>query len=257
MNTREKLVALKAIAIKEVLRFSRIWIQTVLPPVITTALYFIIFGNLIGPRIGEMDGFGYMEFIIPGLIMMAVITNSYANVVSSFYGSKFQRHIEEMLVSPVPNYIILIGYISGGVARGLTVGVAVTVVSLVFHPLNIHSLWVMLSMIILTAILFSLAGLINGVYAKSFDDISIVPTFILTPLTYLGGVFYSISMLPEFWQQLSLANPILYMVNAFRYGFLGTSDISLTTSYAISIAFIVVLYLFSLHLLRKGHGIRT
>ena len=257
MNTREKLIALKAIIIKEILRFSRIWIQTVLPPVITTALYFIIFGNLIGPRIGEMDGFGYMEFIIPGLIMMAVITNSYANVVSSFYGSKFQRHIEEMLISPVPNYIILMGYISGGVARGLTVGVAVTIVSLVFHPLNIHSLWVMLSMIILTAILFSLAGLINGVYAKSFDDISIVPTFILTPLTYLGGVFYSISMLPEFWQHLSLANPILYMVNAFRYGFLGTSDISLTTSYAISIAFIVVLYLFSLHLLRKGHGIRT
>jgi len=257
MNTSEKLIALKAIITKEILRFSRIWIQTVLPPVITTALYFIIFGNLIGPRIGEMDGFGYMEFIIPGLIMMAVITNSYANVVSSFYGSKFQRHIEEMLISPVPNYIILIGYISGGVARGLTVGVAVTVVSLVFHPLNIHSLWVMFSMIILTAILFSLAGLINGVYAKSFDDISIIPTFVLTPLTYLGGIFYSISMLPEFWQQLSLANPILYMVNAFRYGFLGVSDISLLTSYAISIGFIIALYMYSLYLLRKGHGIRT
>ncbi len=257
MNTGEKLIALKAIVTKEILRFSRIWIQTVLPPVITTALYFIIFGNLIGPRIGEMDGFGYMEFIIPGLIMMAVITNSYANVVSSFYGSKFQRHIEEMLISPVPNYIILIGYISGGVARGLTVGVAVTIVSLVFHPLNIHSLWVMFSMIILTAILFSLAGLINGVYAKSFDDISIIPTFVLTPLTYLGGIFYSISMLPEFWQQLSLANPILYMVNAFRYGFLGVSDISLLTSYVISIAFIIALYIFSLYLLRKGHGIRT
>jgi ABC-2 type transport system permease protein len=257
MNTSEKLIALKAIITKEILRFSRIWIQTVLPPVITTALYFIIFGNLIGPRIGEMDGFGYMEFIIPGLIMMAVITNSYANVVSSFYGSKFQRHIEEMLISPVPNYIILIGYISGGVARGLTVGVAVTVVSLVFHPLNIHSLWVMFSMIILTAILFSLAGLINGVYAKSFDDISIIPTFVLTPLTYLGGIFYSISMLPEFWQQLSLANPILYMVNAFRYGFLGISDISLLTSYAISIGFIIALYMYSLYLLRKGHGIRT
>lgn len=257
MNTGEKLIALKAIVTKEILRFSRIWIQTVLPPVITTALYFIIFGNLIGPRIGEMDGFGYMEFIIPGLIMMAVITNSYANVVSSFYGSKFQRHIEEMLISPVPNYIILIGYVSGGVARGLTVGVAVTVVSLVFHPLNIHSLWVMFSMIILTAILFSLAGLINGVYAKSFDDISIIPTFVLTPLTYLGGIFYSISMLPEFWQQLSLANPILYMVNAFRYGFLGVSDISLLTSYAISIGFIFALYVFSLYLLRKGHGIRT
>jgi ABC-2 type transport system permease protein len=257
MNTTEKIIALKAIITKEILRFSRIWIQTVLPPVITTALYFVIFGNLIGPRIGEMDGFDYMEFIIPGLIMMAVITNSYGNVVSSFYGSKFQRHIEEMLISPVPNYIILIGYISGGVARGLTVGVAVTVVSLIFHPLNIHSLWVMFSMIILTAILFSLAGLINGVYAKSFDDIAIIPTFVLTPLTYLGGIFYSINMLPEFWQQLSLANPILYMVNAFRYGFLGVSDISLLTSYAISIGFIIALYMYCLYLLRKGHGIRT
>jgi len=257
VNTHEKLVALKTIATKEILRFSRIWIQTVLPPVITTALYFIIFGNLIGPRIGKMDGFNYMEFIIPGLIMMAVITNSYANVVSSFYGSKFQRHIEEMIISPTPNYIILLGYVCGGVARGLTVGIAVTIVSLVFHPLNIHSLWVMFSMIILTAILFSLAGLINGVFAKSFDDISIIPTFVLTPLTYLGGIFYSIKMLPEFWQQLSLANPILYMVNAFRYGFLGISDISLMMSYSIILAFIITLYLFSLYLLRKGHGIRT
>jgi len=257
MNAHEKLIAFKAIATKEILRFSRIWIQTVLPPVITTALYFVVFGNLIGPRIGKMDGFDYMEFIIPGLIMMAVITNSYANVVSSFYGSKFQRHIEEMLVSPTPNYIILLGYVSGGVTRGLTVGVAVTTVSLVFHPLNIYSLWVMFSMIILTAILFSLAGLINGVFAKSFDDISIIPTFVLTPLTYLGGIFYSIKMLPDFWQHLSLGNPILYMVNAFRYGFLGVSDISLTTSYIIIIAFIVVLYLFSLYLLGKGHGIRT
>jgi ABC-2 type transport system permease protein len=257
MTAHEKLVALRAIATKEVLRFARIWIQTVLPPVITTALYFVIFGNLIGPRIGPMEGFDYMEFIIPGLIMMAVITNSYANVVSSFYGSKFQRHIEEMLISPVPNYIILAGFVLGGVTRGLTVGIAVTVVSLVFHPLNIHSLWVMFSMIILTAVLFSLAGLINGVYARSFDDISIIPTFVLTPLTYLGGIFYSIGMLPAFWQDVSLANPILYMVNAFRYGFLGISDISLSTSYAISIGFIVALYLFSLHLLRTGHGIRT
>ncbi len=257
MNNREKLIAFQTIATKEILRFIRIWVQTVLPPVITTALYFIIFGNLIGPRIGEMEGFGYMEFIIPGLIMMAVITNSYANVVSSFYGSKFQRHIEEMLISPTPNYIILLGYITGGVTRGLIVGVAVTVVSLLFNPLNIHSLPVMFSMILLTAILFSLAGLINGVYANSFDDISIVPTFVLTPLTYLGGIFYSISLLPEFWQNASLVNPILYMVNAFRYGFLGISDISLVTSYAISIGFIIVLYLFSLHLLRTGHGIRS
>jgi ABC-2 type transport system permease protein len=257
MTSHEKLVALRTIATKEILRFSRIWIQTVLPPVITMALYFIIFGNLIGPRIGQMDGFNYMEFIIPGLIMMAVITNSYANVVSSFYGSKFQRHIEEMIISPTPNYIILIGYVLGGVARGLSVGIAVTLVSMVFHPLNIHSLAVIFSMILLTAILFSLAGLINGVYARSFDDISIIPTFVLTPLTYLGGIFYSISMLPDFWQTMSLGNPILYMVNAFRYGFLGVSDISLVTSYIISIGFIIVLYLFSLHLLRKGQGIRT
>ena len=257
MTSHEKLIALRAIASKEIRRFSRIWIQTVLPPVITTALYFIIFGNLIGPRIGKMDVFDYMEFIIPGLIMMAVITNSYANVVSSFYGSKFQRHIEEMLISPIPNYIILVGYVTGGVTRGLIVGVSVTIVSLVFHPLNIHSIPVMLSMVILTAILFSLAGLINGVFAKSFDDISIIPTFVLTPLTYLGGIFYSINMLPDFWKTMSLGNPILYMVNAFRYGFLGASDIKLITSYTIIVGFIIALYLFSLYLLRKGHGIRT
>jgi ABC-2 type transport system permease protein len=257
MTLHEKLVSLRAIVTKEILRFARIWIQTIIPPVITTALYFIIFGNLIGPRIGKMDGFDYMEFIIPGLIMMAVITNSYSNVVSSFYGSKFQRHIEEMIITPTPNYIILIGFVSGGVARGLAVGVAVTLVSQVFHPLNIYNLGVMLSMILLTAILFSLAGLINGVYAKSFDDISIIPTFVLTPLTYLGGIFYSISLLPDFWQTMSLVNPILYMVNTFRYGFLGVSDISLTTSYTIIIVFIVGLYLYSLFLLRKGYGIRT
>ena len=257
MTPRQKYTAFRTIVIKEVLRFARIWIQTVLPPMITTALYFIIFGNLIGPRIGDMDGFRYMEFIIPGLIMMAVITNAYANVVSSFYGSKFQRHIEEMLISPVPNYVILAGFIAGGVVRGLIVGIAVTFVSLLFNPLSIHSYPVTLSMILLTAVLFSLAGFINGVYAKSFDDISIIPTFVLTPLTYLGGIFYSIRMLPEFWQDVSLVNPILYMINAFRYGFLGISDIPLGSSYAISLAFIVLLYSFSIYLLRKGHGIRT
>lgn len=257
MKTQGKMIALQAIITKEIRRFMRIWVQTVLPSAITTALYFVIFGNLIGARIGKIAGFDYMEFIIPGLIMMAVITNSYANVVSSFYGSKFQRHIEEMLVSPIPNYVILIGYVCGGVARGLIVGIAVTAVSLAFHPLNIHSIPVMLSMIVLTAILFSLTGLINGVYANSFDDISIIPTFVLTPLTYLGGIFYSINMLPDFWQNVSLANPILYMVNAFRYGFLGVSDIDLWISYLISIGFIIVLYLFCLHLLRTGRGIRT
>lgn len=257
MTPYQKYTALRTIVIREFLRFIRIWIQTVLPPMITTALYFIIFGNLIGPRIGDMEGFSYMEFIIPGVIMMSVITSSYANVVSSFYGAKFQRHIEEMLVSPTPNYIILAGFVAGGVARGLIVGFVVTLVSLLFNPMDIYNLWVMTSMIFLTAILFSMAGFINGVYANSFDDISIIPTFILTPLTYLGGIFYSISMLPEFWQDVSLANPILYMINAFRYGFLGITDISLLASYAISIGFIVLLYSFSIYLLRKGHGIRT
>jgi ABC-2 type transport system permease protein len=257
MTPQQKLTALRTIATKEILRFARIWIQTVLPPMITTALYFIIFGNLIGSRIGDMDGFRYIEFIIPGIIMMSVITNSYANVVSSFYGSKFQRHIEEMLITPVPNYIILTGFLTGGVTRGLVVGTAVTLVSLLFSPLSIFNLWVMLSMIVLTAILFSLAGFINAVFARTFDDISIIPTFVLTPLTYLGGIFYSINMLPEFWQQASLANPILYMINAFRYGFLGITDISLLASYSISIGFIVVLYTFSIYLLRKGQGIRT
>lgn len=257
MTPQQKFTAFRTILTKEVLRFARIWIQTVLPPMITTALYFIVFGNLIGPRIGEMDGFVYMDFIVPGLIMMAVITHSYANVVSSFYGSKFQRHIEEMLVAPVPNYVILTGFIGGGVARGLICGIAVTLVSLFFTSLNVYNLWVMFSMIVLTAILFSLAGFINGVYAKSFDDISIIPTFVLTPLTYLGGIFYSINMLPEFWQNVSLANPILYMINAFRYGFLGISDIRLAASYAISIAFITLLYGFSILLLRRGYGIRT
>lgn len=257
MTWAEKYVAFKTIVIKEVLRFSRIWLQTVLPPVITTALYFLIFGHLIGSRIGDMDGYPYMEFIVPGLIMMAVITNSYSNVVSSFYGSKFQRHIEELMVSPIPNYLIVLGFVAGGLARGLTVGIAVTAVSLVFADFRILHPFVMLSVVVLTSVLFALGGFINGVFAKSFDDISIVPTFVLTPLTYLGGVFYSITMLPEFWQAASLANPILYMVNAFRYGILGVSDIAIGHSYAIVLGFIAILFTISVELLRRGHGIRS
>ncbi len=257
MTLTEKYNALKTIVIKEVTRFSRIWVQTILPPVITTALYFVIFGNLIGPRIGEMDGYRYIEYIIPGLIMMSVITSSYANVVSSFYSAKFQRHIEEILVSPTPNYLIVIGYLAGGVGRAMCVGGAVTVVSLLFSDLRIHNIFMTFSIGLLTAILFSLGGLLNGIFAKSFDDISIVPTFVLTPLTYLGGVFYSINMLPEFWRSVSLGNPILYMVNGFRYGVLGNSDIAPLGSYAIIIGFIVVLFAVSLHLLRRGHGIRN
>jgi len=256
MTGREKCIAFKTIVIKEVLRFSRIWVQTIVPPVITISLYFIIFGNLIGSQIGDMDGFKYMDYIIPGLIMMSVITNSYANVVSSFYGCKFHHHIEEMLVSPLPNYLIVLGFMCGGIARGIAVGLAVTLVSMLFTHLPLHNLAIVISIVVLTSALFSLAGLINAVFAKSFDDISIVPTFVLTPLTYLGGVFYSIQMLPEFWQHASRINPILYMVNAFRYGFLGVSDINIGVSYGIISAFLLALYIYTLYLLRSGYGIR-
>jgi len=257
MNASQQWIALRTILIKEFLRFIRIWKQTVLPPMITTGLYFIIFGNLIGNRIGQMEGYRYIDFIVPGLILMAVITQSYANTVSSFYMAKFQRNIEEMMVSPTPNYIIILGYAGGGIARGLIVGVAVTAVSMIFTQLNIHNLAVLLSIVILTSTLFSLAGIINAIYAKTFDDISIIPTFILTPLTYLGGIFYSITLLPVFWQNVSLTNPILYMINAFRYGFIGSSDIDLSISYGIIIIFIIALYLFCLRLLNKGVGIRS
>ena len=250
-------VALKTIVIKEVLRFSRIWVQTIVPPVITTSLYFVIFGHLIGSRIGQMDGYSYIEYIVPGLVMMAVITNSYSNVVSSFFGAKFGHYVEELLVSPTPNWLILLGYVLGGMARGLAVGIAVTAVSLIFSHLRIENLLVTVSIALLTAALFSLAGFINAVFANSFDDISIVPTFVLTPLTYLGGVFYSINLLPGFWQHASLANPILYMVNAFRDGMLGTSDIPLGVSYAVILAFIAVLSAVALTLLNRGVGIRS
>ncbi len=257
MTPDQKFVAFQTIFRKEVIRFSRIWIQTILPSVITTSLYFIIFGGLIGRQIHAMEGVRYMDFIVPGLIMMAVITNSYSNVVSSFYGAKFQRNIEEILVSPTPSWIILSGFIAGGVARGLVVGLVVTVVSLLFSHLHVYNPWVSISVALLTAVLFSLGGFINSIFARNFDDISIVPTFVLTPLTYLGGVFYSIRLLPEFWRRISLVNPILYMVNAFRYGFLGISDINLYLSYGIIIGFIVVLTAISLYLLERGYGMRT
>ncbi len=251
-----KRVAYQTIVTKEVLRFTRIWVQTLLPPAITTTLYFIIFGKLIGQRIGEMGGYSYIEFIVPGLILMSVIQNSYANVVSSFFSTKLQHYIEELLIAPVPNWIVLAGYVTGGVARGLIVGVVVTLISLIFTDLRIHSYTLTLMVFVLTSVPFSLAGFINAVYAKSFDDISIVPTFVLTPLTYLGGVFYSIDLLPEFWQKLSLVNPVLYMVNTFRYGLLGVSDIDVRIALAIILGFILLLILFSLKLLAKGVGIK-
>jgi len=257
MTAAEKLIAFQTIVIKEILRFSRIWIQTILPPAMTTALYFVIFGSLIGSQIGPVSGISYVDFLVPGLIMMAVITNSYANVVSSFYGAKFQRNIEEMMVSPVPNYLILSGFVAGGVARGMSVGLVVTLVSGLFSDFNVNNIAVAVSILLMTSVLFSLAGFINGVFAKSFDDISIVPTFVLTPLTYLGGIFYSIDMLPEFWRQVSLANPILYMINTFRYGLLGVTDISLALSYLIVAFAIALLFGSGLFLLHRGYGIRT
>jgi ABC-2 type transport system permease protein len=256
MNLQQNFTAFKTIVIKEFLRFIRIWIQTVLPPAITTALYFVIFGNLIGSQIGDIKGFRYMEYIVPGLILMAVITNSYANVVSSVYSAKFQRSLEELLISPVPNYLILSGYITGGVARGLTVGIAVSLVAMIFSDFQVHSYLISLLVFILTSMLFSLAGFINAVYARSFDDISIIPTFVLTPLTYLGGIFYSIEMLPEFWQKASLVNPILYMINSFRYGLLGISDTDLLTAISIITAFILALFSYSMYLLKRGVGIK-
>ena len=249
-------IAYKTIVIKEILRFSRIWLQTIVPPAITMGLYFVIFGQLIGSQLRDIDNYSYMDYIVPGLIIMSIISNSYSNVVSSFYSTKFHHHIEELLVSPISNFTIIAGYVSGGVARGLVVGVIVTIVSLFFTELHIHSYFITLLIAILTATLFSLAGLINAIFAKSFDDISIVPTFVLTPLTYLGGVFYSIEMLPEFWQSISLFNPVLYMVNGFRMGMLGVSDASLISAILIIIGFIMLLGSISLWLLHKGIGIK-
>lgn len=250
-------VAFSTLVQREIRRFFRIWPQTILPPAITMTLYFIIFGNLIGSRIGEMGGFTYMEYIVPGIIMMAVINNAYANVASSFFSAKFQNHIEELIVSPVPNYLILAGYVAGGTARGLCVGIIVTMVSLFFTHLPVEHIFVTISMVILSAILFAIGGFINAVYARSFDEISIIPTFILTPLTYLGGVFYSISLLPEFWQNVSMLNPILYMVNAFRFGMLGISDIPVVAAFSIILLFIAALTAYALYLLNKGTGLRN
>ncbi len=257
MDARQKYNAFETIVIKEVRRFMCIWVQTLIPPAITMVLYFVIFGNLIGSRIGEMGGFDYMQFIVPGLVMMSVITNSYSNVVSSFFGTKFQRSIEELLVSPTPHYVILAGYVVGGVARGLAVGLLVTLLSLFFTKLQVENVLLTMLVVLLTATLFSLGGFMNAMYATKFDDISIIPTFVLTPLTYLGGVFYSIALLPEFWQNVSKLNPVLYMVNAFRYGILGVSDIDVAWALGMILAFIALLTFLSLRMLDRGTGIRS
>lgn len=257
MTAREQWIAYVTIVLKEITRFMRIWQQTLIPPAISTLLYFVIFGNLIGKRIGQMDGFDYMDFLVPGLILMAVINASYQNVVGSFFGAKWGKSIEELLVSPTPNSIILLAYITGGVARGMLVGLIVTGISLLFTDLNVFNLGILTGVVILTAVLFSLGGFVNAIFAKTFDDVSIIPTFVLLPLTYLGGVFYSIHLLGDFWQQVSKANPILYMVNAFRYGFLGISDVSLSFSFGMIGVFIICFFALSLYLLTYSRGLRA
>jgi len=256
MTPYEQYVAFVTILSKEIRRYTRIWTQTLLPSAITMSLYFVIFGALIGSRIGVMGGFSYMEFVVPGLIMMAIVTNSYSNVVSSFFGSKFNHSVEELLVSPTPNYVILMGYVLGGVTRGIMVAVIVTAVSMFFTKLHIHSYFVVIVIVLMTSTLFALAGFINAVYANSFDDISIVPTFILTPLIYLGGVFYSMDLLPEFWANVSKLNPLVYVVNAFRYGVLGVSDVSLPVAFGMIALFTVIAFSYSMHLLNSGKRLR-
>ena len=250
-------IAFRTIVIKEIYRFVRIWPQTLLPPAVTTALYFLIFGKLIGDRIGTVSGATYMDYIVPGIILMSVISHSYSNVVSSFYSTKFQHNIEELLVAPVPNWVILAGYVGGGICRGLLVGVVVGLISRLFADVAFYSAAIALAIAVLTATLFSLAGFINAVFADSFDDISIIPNFVLTPLNYLGGVFYSVSMLPDIWQTISRGNPILYMINAFRYGLIGVSDVDIVLAFEITSGFIVAMTLFSLYLLHKGIGIKN
>ncbi|MET4569658.1 ABC transporter permease [Rhodanobacter soli] len=257
-NAAANLVALNTLIRREIVRIMRIWTQTLIPPAITMTLYFVIFGKLIGSRIGSIEGgFSYMQYIVPGLVMMSIITNSYGNISSSFFGAKFSRAVEEMLVSPMPNWVILLGYVAGAVVRGLVVGILVLLIALFFTDLHVLHPLITFASVLLGATIFSLAGFVNAVYAKKFDDIALVPTFILTPLTYLGGVFYSVNMLGEPWQAISRANPILYMVNAFRYGVLGISDVHVGMAFVVMLGFVIALSIVALQLLKRGIGLRS
>jgi ABC-2 type transport system permease protein len=256
MDMQRQLIALYTIIRKESLRILRIWVQTLVPPVITMTLYFIIFGNLIGSRIGQMAGFDYMQYMAPGLIIMSVITNSYGNVVSSFFAAKFQGHLQEMLVAPMQSYVIILGHVAGGVVRGLAVGGVVTVVALFFTDLEVVHPFIAISILVLTSIVFSLGGMINAIFARKFDDVAIIPSFVLGPLTYLGGVFYTTALLPDFWARVSAFNPILYMVNGFRYGVLGVSDVDIVTAFVMILVFVVMAFGACFYLISRGIGIR-
>lgn len=257
MDLYHQWIAFYTLLRKEIVRFMRIWTQTLLPPVITQSLYFIIFGGFIGSQLRSVNGVSYMTFIVPGLVMMSVITSSFSNVVSSFFGAKFQRNIEELMVSPTPNWIIIAGYTAGGVLRAFMVGIIVYLVAALFTHIPIFNIGIVLIFVLLTAIVFALGGLINAIFATKFDDINIFPTFILTPLTYFGGVFYSIKDLPVFWQNISKLNPILYMVDGFRYGFFGTSDLNIFLSAGILIGFTIILICTNLYMLKKGTGLKS
>lgn len=256
MSFSTNFISFKTIAGKEISRIMRIWIQTLLPPAITMTLYYIIFGQFIGSQVDDIHGFSYMQFIVPGIVMMAIITNSFMNVVSSFFGNKFQRSIEELLVSPTSNFVIIMGFVCGGMYRSILVGAIVLAISLIFTKLTVFNIGIILLFTVLTSLVFSLGGFLNAMFAKKFDDVTIIPTFILTPLTYLGGVFYSIDMLPEMWQNISLANPIIYMVDGFRYGFLGISDINIMIGILMLFFFAVLLLAVNLILMKKGVGLR-
>jgi ABC-2 type transport system permease protein len=257
IRSRQIYIAFHTIVMKEIIRFTRIWSQTLLPPAMTMTLYFLIFGKLIGSQIHNISGYTYMQYIVPGLVMMAVMTNSYVNTSSSFFGAKFSKSIEELMVAPVPNYVILFGFTFGGMLRGLIVGFIVILISLLFTHLHIHNIWIVLSMAILSSMLFSVGGVLNGIFAKKFDDVSFVPTFVLTPLTYLGGVFYSINQLPPFWKNLSMFNPIVNIVDTFRYGILGISDVNVGFGFLMVSVLVVILSIWSLILLQRGTGMRT
>ena len=267
MNSRDQLtspsiaavnlMAFKTLLTKEIRRFTRIWVQTIVPPAVSAVLYMMIFGKLIGDRIGPMDGHSYIDFVVPGIIMMAVITNSYGNTVSSFFGAKFQHHIEELLIAPVHNWVILAGFVAGGVCRGLCVGAMVAAVAMLFTTMKVENPVITVLVLVLTSTLFAIGGVINSVFAKSFADISIIPNFVLTPLTYLGGIFYSVKLLPDFWYNLSLVNPVLYMINGFRYGILGSSDFPIGWSFFVIVIFILILAAIALHLMNKGVGIKS
>jgi len=257
LSLKQQAIAFQTILTKEIARFMRIWSQTILPPVITMTLYFIIFGKLIGSQIGHVQGYSYMQYIVPGLTMMAIVTNSYSNTTSSFFLAKFTKSVEDMLVSPMPNYIIMLGFMLGGTLRGLMVGISVILVSLFFTHLHIAHLGMVIVMALLSSMVFSLGGIINGIFAKNFDDIAFIPTFVITPLTYLGGVFYSIDQLHGFWRTLSIFNPIMEIVDTFKFGILGVSEVNIYFGFSLVFILFIVLIIWCLRLMDKGIGLRS